>query len=109
MATRWTPNRSAISSAIAVQGVDGQGFERFVFEPFDGPAGVLGGLLGLAGRGRPGRAPGPADEPDDRAVLGRSESAGELIEDGQGEGLGTEFEDATAAGGAATPRLARPT
>ena len=50
-------------------------FERLVFERFDAPTGVARGLGLLARRRRPGRRARPAEEPDDRAVLGHRQRA----------------------------------
>ena len=66
---------------------------RLVLERFDRPAGVAGGLGLLARRRRAGRRPGPAEEPDDRAVLGDGQGVGELGQDGGRERRLAELED----------------
>ena len=60
---------------------DGHGVVGLVLERVHGAAGVAGGLGLLARGGRAGRRPGPAEEPDDGAVLVRGEAIGQLGQD----------------------------
>ena len=54
---------------------------------------MAGGLGLLARRRRAGRRPGPAEEPDDRAVLGVARRVGQLGQDGGRERRLAELED----------------
>jgi hypothetical protein len=73
---RWTiASRSTPKAGLDLVGDGAEDrcrhrFERLVFERFDGPTGMARGFRLLARRRRPGRRARPAEEPDDRAILG---------------------------------------
>ena len=100
IATRSTPNRAAISSAIVAERGERHRLERLVFERVHGPAGVPRGLGLLARRGRPGRGPRPPEEPDHGAVLGERQLVRELGEDGRRERRLAELDDPARVAGA---------
>ncbi len=68
MASRCTPKRASISSAISAEDGQRHGLEGLVGEADDALAGEAGGLGLLAGRGRPGRLARLAQEDDDGTI-----------------------------------------
>ena len=75
---RWTIARRCHAEPLErlvrdlAEGRERHRLEGLVSEAFDRTAGVSGGFGLLPGRRRAGRDPGPAEEPDDRPVLGES-------------------------------------